>query len=252
MQPLLFALEDALRTYGAGVLAFDADGTLWSGDVGEDVFLHATQHGLLRPAALPALQALAREYDIGLFPEANEQARALYDAYLRRELPELHACEMMAWGFAGWGRAELERSVESALEDARLSSRHYAPLASVRTWATERGLPCYVVSASPDFVIEVATKPLGFAQASIAACTPARTSDDVLLPHLAAPLPYLEHKVHALSRVAPGCHLLAAFGDNSFDVPLLRAARLAVAVRPKPALQAVLKELPDALVLCEG
>ena len=69
------------------------------------------------------------------------------------------------------------------------------------------------------------------------------------MPHLAAPLPYLEHKVHALTKVAPGRALLAAFGDNGFDLPLLTAARVAVAVRPKPALQVALSELPRALCL---
>lgn len=249
MHAVLAALEHAFAVHGPGVLAFDADGTLWSGDVGEDVFLGATSQGLLRPEALDALRELAAQHGVVQHADANQQARALYDAYLARQLPERLACEMMAWGFAGYTGTELETLVQVLLDRAALPTRHYQPLAVARDWAAAHGLGCYVVSASPDFVIHVAARPLGFAKDSIVACTPARTSDDVLLPYLSAPLPYLEHKVHALSRLVPDCHLLAAFGDNGFDLPLLHAARVAVAVRPKPALRAGLSQLPRALVL---
>jgi phosphoserine phosphatase len=246
---LLAALEAALAEHGPGALAFDADGTLWSGDVGEDVFLYAIEHGLLRVEALPALQALAQAHDIQVSREANAQARLLYDAFRGHTLPELAACEMMAWGFAGWSDAELDTQVARILDAAQLSQRYYGPMLRVQAWAKERGLPCYVVSASPDFVIRVATTPLGFEPAHLAACTPVRTSNGLLLPHLATPLPYLDHKVLALQRLAPSRALLAAFGDNGFDLPLLQAARLAVAVRPKPALSNALNQLPHALIL---
>jgi len=46
-----------------------------------------------------------------------------------------------------------------------------------------------------------------------------------------------------------GFDWLGSFGDNAFDVDMLRAARVAVAVCPKPALTARLSEIPNVRVL---
>jgi phosphoserine phosphatase len=43
--------------------------------------------------------------------------------------------------------------------------------------------------------------------------------------------------------------LYAAFGDNAFDVPMLREARVPVAIRPKPRLVERAGEIPGLLVL---
>jgi phosphoserine phosphatase len=42
---------------------------------------------------------------------------------------------------------------------------------------------------------------------------------------------------------------LASFGDNVFDVEMLCAARLGVAVNPRPELRMRLVELPGVVVL---
>ena len=74
------------------------------------------------------------------------------------------------------------------------------------------------------------------------ACRPALDGERIL-PALAAPVPYAGEKPSALSRATGGRGILASFGDNVFDIELLRAARLAVAVRPKPGLRARLHDL---------
>ena len=48
---LVLELERRLRADRPSALAFDADGTLWSGDVGEDVFRFAVERGRLRDQA---------------------------------------------------------------------------------------------------------------------------------------------------------------------------------------------------------
>jgi phosphoserine phosphatase len=58
------------------------------------------------------------------------------------------------------------------------------------------------------------------------------------------PIPYGPGKIHQLEARIGKRPLLAAFGDNVFDVPMLEAARVAVAVDPKPRLLARLKEMP--------
>jgi phosphoserine phosphatase len=77
----------------------------------------------------------------------------------------------------------------------------------------------------------------------------AAVEGELILPALAAPVPYAGEKPNALQRATGGRALLASFGDNIFDLELLRAARLAVAVRPKPGLRARLGELNGIIVL---
>lgn len=244
---LFSRLERALDE-GRGVLAFDADGTLWSGDVGEDVFLHACAHGLLKPDATEALRELAREHGLPEVNDSNTQALALFEAYRAGVLPERRVCEMMAWAFAGWRQAALADLVSEILHTARLEARWYEPVRQVLAWAREHTLPVVVVSASPDFVIRVATTPLGFGPNEIAATRPAIEAG-ALAPRLAAPVPYAEDKPRALRALHPDAPLLAAFGDNVFDLALLREARLPVAVRPKPALAERLESLPGIFTL---
>jgi phosphoserine phosphatase len=43
--------------------------------------------------------------------------------------------------------------------------------------------------------------------------------------------------------------LYAAFGDNVFDIPMLREARTPIAVRPKPRLVDRATEVPELTVL---
>ena len=44
-------------------------------------------------------------------------------------------------------------------------------------------------------------------------------------------------KTAALQKGVPGAKLWGAFGDSVFDLAMLRAARIRVAVRPKPELR---------------
>jgi phosphoserine phosphatase len=60
-----------------------------------------------------------------------------------------------------------------------------------------------------------------------------------ILPDVDRPIPYGTGKVRRLhDRIGTGRPLLAAFGDNAFDVALLAEASVGVAVRPKDALRA--------------
>ena len=85
------------------VMAFDGDGTLWSGDVGEDLFRAAMRDEFLTEEALPALIAEAERYRVPLSSSdnANVVARTLMAAYLAGQYPERETCAMMTWCYAG-------------------------------------------------------------------------------------------------------------------------------------------------------
>lgn len=222
------------------VMAFDGDGTLWSGDVGEDLFHLALQEAFLLDAARPALLAEAERHGIELgaaCADANTIARALFAAYLDGRYPERETCAMMTWCFAGRAQAEVDALASRVLSAAELGSRLVPELLPVLTWARHAGLRCVLISASPRAVVEPAGALRGFRPDDIAAATPGVVSGYVQ-PELAAPVPYAEAKMSAGRALFADARWLASFGDNVFDIDMLQTAEVGVAVRPKPRLRA--------------
>jgi len=226
------------------VLAFDGDGTLWSGDVGEDLFRAAMEEHFLLADALPALMAEAASYQIPLpaGADANALARSLLAAYFAGTYPERDTCAMMAWCYAGRTLADVEALAASALSRADLPGRLHAELRPIFDWSRSHGVRSVLISASPRAVVERAADFWGILPADVAAATPAMEAGRVL-PRLAAPLPYAEGKLSAGRALFGNARWLAAFGDNVFDIDMLTTAEVGVAVRPKPKLQSELARL---------
>lgn len=229
-------------------IAFDGDGTLWAGDVGEDVFTYAVERGLLRDAGGPALEELARAHGIAPSDTPSRTARAMFDAYVAGKFPESTVCEMMTWCYAGYPLDELAGLVQEALHHARFSTRLRAELAHVLESVRAASIRTIVVSASPRPIVELAAHAWGFGSSDIAAST-ALVSDGVVQPRMAGLLPYGAQKCGAARALFGQARWLAAFGDNAFDVEMFHAAEIAVAVYPKPALRARLSELPGIVIL---
>lgn len=240
-------LVEQLEQLGGGAdaaICFDGDGTLWSGDVGEDMFEFALRERLLRPEALEYLQRFAQDNALPLFREANEQAADLLRAFRQGQLSERDACIVMAVAFAGWNRNDLLAVVSSALSEACVPQRLFEPLQAVFEWVQRTGTRALLISASPDFVVEVAAKHWGFAPEAIAACTP-QVHEDLLHGSLDYALPYAADKVQA-ARIRLGeRRWLASFGDSAFDLAMLKEAQIGVAIRPKPSLVKLLSENPS-------
>jgi len=72
---------------------------------------------------------------------------------------------------------------------------------------------------------------------------------DVVRAEVERPIPYGAGKVHGLRAVLGGRPLTAAFGDNAFDVAMLREALVPVAVRPKDRLRARAAGVPALVEL---
>ncbi len=241
-EQLIARLDELAATTPNGLLAFDADGTLWSGDVGEDVFHEAVKTRLIGEPARAALEQAAREQGVPANGTATDIAKRIFDAYSAGEYPECEVCAMMSWCYAGLSTAELADFAERTFARAGLGQRLRRELSPIFQFARARGLRVVVVSASPQPIVERAVALWNISPEDVSACR-AATENGRILPRLEAPVPYAEHKPIALKELAPGAPMLAAFGDNVFDMDLLRAASLAVAVHPKPALRARLAEL---------
>ena len=247
-QRLLERLQSLAEGGANGLLAFDGDGTLWSGDVGEDVFHTAVTARMLRDEAREALVQEARTHALATHGTSNDLAMRLFEAYLAGHYPERRACAMMTWCYAGFSSDELLDLVRHAFARADLAARLHRELAPVFDFARKAALRVVVVSASPQLIVEEAASFWGVGRENVAASRPAFDGAR-MAPRLASPVPYAEAKPTALRALAPEHRLLASFGDNVFDIELLKSAPLGVAIRPKPALRMRLPELGDILVL---
>jgi phosphatidylglycerophosphatase C len=226
------------------VVAFDGDGTLWSGDAGEDLFHAALRESFLLEDARPALVAEAQRFGIALGSanDANTVARVLLEAYLDGRYPERDTCAMMTWCYAGHPLAEVEAFAASVMKQENLAGRLHDEVSPLLDWSRRAGVRSVLISASPRAVIEPAGAYWAFTSGDIAAATPAVEAGRVL-PRMAGPVPYAEAKLSAGRALFGDARWLAAFGDNVFDIDMLTTAEVGIAVRPKPKLEAQLAGL---------
>lgn len=247
-EELVLRLERERDLLEHPALAFDADGTLWSGDIGIELFEKALDERALREESLEALRAVASGFALPMKEEANEQARVLHRAFLDETLPDGLAFAMMAWAFAGFTSAELGGFIDDFLAEARLGSRVQEEIAPVLAWAERSRVPVHIVSASPRAAVVKAAEALRIPVSQVVAMTPA-VEKERIRPWVVPPIPYGEGKVEALALATGLSELLGAFGDSGYDLAMLARARVPVAVRPKASLLARSHELPRLVSL---
>lgn len=231
-------------------LAFDADGTLWSGDVGFDLFKAALAARILRPAAQAALAAEAHAAGLSAShdDDANEIALRLFAAWAAGDISDERAFRMMAWAFAGHGEEELLAFCEETQRQSGLGQRIHPPAREIVAWAHGEGIEVWVVSASPRAAVVAGARLLEIPPARCIGVTPV-VADGRLTTALMEPISYDAGKPLAFEAHASRSSLLAAFGDTASDVPLLRAARLGVAVGPNDRLRAAATSVPGLVEL---
>jgi phosphoserine phosphatase len=248
-----------------GVLATDGDGTLWHGDVAEDLFFDVLADGRVREDAKPALERLAHGYHPSpASVSATDLARTLFRAYEAGTFEELLVTEMIAWVLAGHTRAEARSLSAASLERHALRSRLHEEQRAVVEWAQREGIEVYLVSASPRFLIDETAALFGIPTSHVVASSPmwrtpsgsvvergehAAEDGDVMVADVVRPIPYADGKVTNLRACIGARPVYAAFGDNAFDVALLRDACVPVAIRPKDRLRARAGEVPDLVEL---
>lgn len=242
-------IEALAREHPGGVVATDGDGTLWSGDVGEDLFHAFLDRGRVEPQAVEALSSIARAHDLSDAGKGSDIARRIYGAYLEGAYPEERTCELMTWCFAGWTRDEVQAFAGEVVARGNLSGRLHGEVHAVLARAQAAGIERVLVSASPFAVVKEAGARVGFDASRVVAALP-RFDGERMLAGVEAPIPYGEGKMHRLrERVGAERRIYASFGDNGFDVALLSGADVPVAVRPKAKLRARAAEVPGLVEL---
>jgi phosphoserine phosphatase len=145
-------------------------------------------------------------------------------------------CETMSWACAGWLRGEVESFARRVIEENVLSTRLHAEVVRVLEWARARDVACFLVSASPREVVEAAAELVDVPKERVVAAT-AVYDGETMRAEVHRPIPYGPGKVRGLKAKLEGSSLVAAFGDNGFDVALRGSAAVPVAVRPKQRLR---------------
>ena len=241
-------IDHARRSHPGGVLATDGDGTLWSGDVGEDLWHAFLAHGDVRPEAHRAMVSEAEEHGVASHGAPVVLAERLYAEYLAGRFPEERVCELMTWCFAGWTKSEVDAFADRVVASNGLAARLHREVGAVLAWAKGAGVETWLVSASPIAIIERAALVAGIAPTHIVAAIPEYETGR-MVTRCVRPIPYGPGKVTNLlahlERSGAPRPLYAAFGDNAFDVAMLSHAFIPVAVRPKPRLRERAHEVPS-------
>jgi phosphatidylglycerophosphatase C len=246
---VLARIDEERRREPGGALAFDGDGTLWAGDVGEDFFAALLEDGGLSPRAHDALVAEASDAGIDTAGTAVEVAHRIHAAYLAGTFDEERVCEIMTWACAGRRREDVDAFADRVLDAVSFSARLHGEALRIVGWAREAGVALHLVSASPRPIVDAAARRLRFEVANVSSATEVVDAAGVVVPEVHRPIPYGDGKVVRLRERLGARPLYAAFGDNAFDVPMLRESRVPVLIRPKARLLERAAELPGAVVL---
>lgn len=226
---------DSILRLELRVVAFDCDGTLWSGDAGERFF-----------------DWELRERDV--FPDDRSRGmlsrlwRERYTAYKRGEVDETTMCGEMATLHKGIEEAKM-MAAANRFFDQLFVAQIFPEMRELVRRLQENGCEVWSVSSSNEWVIRAGMKHFGIPENRILAAT-VEVDKGVVTDHLIR-VPSGPGKPEAL-REAVKKEIEAAFGNSRWDTEMLAMARHAFAVNPNPDLEATAREHGWQIYFPEG
>lgn len=229
---------EALSRDLPGIVATDADGTLWTGDVGDD-WLDAVAAGEPRINAAH-LGELAEREGLGHLHDPAAVVRSARRAYEEQSLDEAAFFRLVALTLSKVDERVIRVAIREALVASKLATRLVPETLAVLNGARASRHRIVVVSASPRLVVEEALFLAGVAVDHVIGIE--LSADET---HTLMPLPYAHGKTELLDAFRGPRPVHAALGDSPFDAPMLALARTPLAVRPKPALVQIASGFPS-------
>ena len=215
------ALLDAGLPLGvAPVATFDADGTLWAGDVGEDLFAHFVRSQMVHSSVAPRLRAWLDALGIAPGASAAEGLLQFLHEYEAGRGHSVDAYEMMVWVMAGHSETDLATLCEARAE-AYARPLIFPEMHMLLQKLPELGITPYIVSASNIYSVRGGARALGLPLEQVRAIRLEVQEDGVLSDRLVRPAPLDQGKVPVAQALAGGGRPLLGFGDSPYDLPML-------------------------------
>jgi len=219
----------------APVAFFDADHTLWAGDLGDLVARTAMKKNLLKDAAQAPIAAILRAS--GGTPEGdpNRDALAVMKRYFRDEVAEIDIISAQVICYAAWTPKALFDFAQE-LFDEHLAPKIYEDVAPLHAALRARGIEVKVISGSPQWAVEAACERMDIRAEDVygARCG---VEEGKLTGQMVPPITYKEGKVGAMQHWIGDKLATIAFGDSKSDYPMQERSMIRVAVNPRPGVR---------------
>lgn len=218
--PLTNQFLDSILRLKAQVAAFDCDGTLWSGDLGERFFDWELRQGDVVPLDL------------------DRPMRDRYAAYKRGEVEETAMCGEMVTMHRGISEERL-LSAAARFFDQFFVQQIFPEMRELVRRLHETGCDVWAVSSSNEWVIRAGMKHFAIPESHILAAKV--ELDRGIATDRLIRVPSGSGKPEALREILKK-EIDVAFGNSRWDTEMLAMAKHAVAVNPNPDLETTAKE----------
>jgi HAD superfamily phosphoserine phosphatase-like hydrolase len=212
------------------VAAFDCDGTLWSGDVGERFFDWELRMAEIVPASL------------------DRPMRERYTAYKRGEVDETTMCGEMVTMHRGVSESKLMDAARRFFEEFFVV-QIFPEMRELIRRLQENGCEVWAVSSSNEWVIRAAMKHFGIPENRVLAAK-VEVENGFATDRLIR-VPSGPGKPQALREVVQK-GIDVAFGNSRWDSEMLAMAKYPVAVNPNPDLESTARERGWRIYFPEG
>jgi HAD superfamily phosphoserine phosphatase-like hydrolase len=220
---------DSVLNLRPAVAAFDCDGTLWSGDAGENFFDWEIKKGVVSP-------------------KVAQDMRARYAEYKASKVSEEDMCGEMVTMHQGLSEATLMEAAREFMS-AAFPGRVFPEMRELVNKLHDQGCEVWAVSSSNEWIIRAGLEQFGIHPDRILAAKP-EMQGDIVTERLVR-IPSGPGKPKALQEVVRK-PIDAAFGNSRWDTEMLMMARHAFAVNPNPDLEAVARERGWTIYFPEG
>jgi phosphoserine phosphatase len=199
--------------------AFDCDGTLWSGDVGEGFFDWELKQGIVSEAIATSMRARYADYKAGRVSEDD-------------------MCGEMVTMHRGMPESALLRATSDYFEHS-FPGHIFPEMRELVGRLQQGGCDVWAVSSSSEWLIRAAMKHFGIPDNRLLA-TSVEIEDGIITDRIVR-IPSGPGKPRALRDVATK-DIDAAFGNSRWDTEMLAMAKHAFAVNPNPDLEATARQ----------
>jgi HAD superfamily phosphoserine phosphatase-like hydrolase len=210
---------DSVLSLAPRVAAFDCDGTLWSGDVGEGFFTWELKRGIVSEAIATSMRARYADYKAGRVSEDD-------------------MCGEMVTMHQGMPESALLRATGDYFEHS-FPGHIFPEMRELVERLQQKGCDVWAVSSSNEWLIRAGMKHFGIPDNRLLAASV--EIDDGIITDRIVRLPSGPGKPRAL-RDADAKDIDAAFGNSRWDTEMLAMAKHSFAVNPNPDLEAIARQ----------